>query len=138
MVGPPFTASVCPLTNDAASLTRNSIGCAISSGRPARAIGLAAAAALWRVGIGRLLPWRALFLIAGVSLAAALPALAVSYGLQAPPVIRILAIGAVYVSVYAAVALGVGLVSSHERAAASQLLGKLQFMLPIRYQHKTS
>ena len=103
-----------------------------------KAIGLAAAASLWRVEVGRLLPWRALFLIAVVALAAAMPALAVSYGLQAAPAIRILAIGAAYASVYVAMVLSVGLVSSHERAAASQLLGKLQFMLPVRYQHKTS
>jgi O-antigen/teichoic acid export membrane protein len=103
-----------------------------------KAIGLAAAASLWRVGVGRLLPWRALFLITVVSLAAAVPALAVSYGLQAAPAIRILAIGAAYGVAYATLALSAGLVSSHERAAASQLLGKLQFMLPVRYQHKTS
>ena len=42
-----------------------------------KAIGVAAAGSLWRVGVGRLLPWRALSLIALVSLAASLPALAV-------------------------------------------------------------
>jgi O-antigen/teichoic acid export membrane protein len=103
-----------------------------------KGIGLAAAAALWRVGVGRLLPWRPLFLTAVVSMASAVPALAVSYGLQAVPAIRICAIGIAYASVYAAIALTMGLVSPHERAVASQLLRKLQFVLPVRYQHKTS
>lgn len=103
-----------------------------------KAIGMAAVASLWRVSIGRLLPWRALAMSAVVSLVAAVPALAVAYGLQAPPFIRMLAIGAVYASAYAATALGVGLVSAQERAALSQVMGRLQFMLPVRYQHKTS
>ena len=103
-----------------------------------KAIGLAAAGSLWRVGVGRLLPWRALSLIALVSLAASLPALAIGYGLQTAPFLRILAIGTVYGSAYAAMALGFGLVSAHERATLSQSMGHLQFMLPVRYQHKPS
>jgi O-antigen/teichoic acid export membrane protein len=103
-----------------------------------KAIGLAAAGSVWNVGIGRLLPWRALSLIAVVSAAAALPALAVGYALEAAPVIRIVAAGAVYGSAYAAMALGFGLVSARERATLSQSVGRLQFMLPVRYQHKTS
>lgn len=103
-----------------------------------KAIGLAAAGSLWNVGAGRLLPWRALTLIALVSVAAAVPALAVGYALQAAPVVRILAAGAVYGSAYAAMALGFGLVTARERAALSQSVGRLQFMLPVRYQHKTS
>jgi O-antigen/teichoic acid export membrane protein len=101
-----------------------------------KAIGLAAAASLWRVGPGRLLPWHALMLITGVCLAAAVPAIAVGYGLQAPPIVRILVIGAVYGSAYAALA--GGLLSAQERAALSASMGRLQFMLPLRYQHKTS
>ena len=103
-----------------------------------KAIGLAAAATRWRVGIGRLLPWRALSLIAAVSLAAAVPALAVGYGLQAPPFIRLVLVGTVYGAVYVAAALGVGLLLPHERAALSSSMGRLQFMLPVRYQHKIS
>jgi len=103
-----------------------------------KAIGLAAAATRWRVGIGRLLPWRALSLIAAVSLAAAVPALAVGYGLQAPPFIRLLMVGTVYGAAYVAAALGVGLLLPHERAALSRTMGRLQFMLPVRYQHKIS
>jgi O-antigen/teichoic acid export membrane protein len=103
-----------------------------------KVIGLGAAASFWRVGAGRLLPWRALSLIAFVALAAALPALAVSFGLQAAPFIRILAIGAVYAATYAATAWGLGLVSAHERAILSQWMGRLQFMRAVRYQHKPS
>lgn len=104
-----------------------------------KAIGLGAAVSFWRVGVGRLLPWRALSLIAFVALAAALPALAVSYGLQAAaPFIRVLAIGAVYASTYAATAWGLDLVSAHERAVLSQWIGRLQFMRAVRYQHKPS
>ena len=103
-----------------------------------KAIGLAAAMSLWRVGVGRVLPWRPLSLIALVSLIASLPALAVGYGLQTAPFVRILAIGIVYGSAYAAMALGFGLVSAHERAMLSQSVGRLQFMLPVRYQHKPS
>jgi O-antigen/teichoic acid export membrane protein len=103
-----------------------------------KAIGLAAAMSLWRVGVGRVLPWRPLSLIALVSLMASLPALAVGYGLQTAPFVRILAIGIVYGSAYAAMALGFGLVSAHERAMLSQSVGRLQFMLPVRYQHKPS
>jgi O-antigen/teichoic acid export membrane protein len=103
-----------------------------------KAVGLAAAASLWRVGFGRLLPWRALMLIAAVCLAAAVPALAVGYALQAPPMVRMLVIGAVYGSVYSAAALAVGLLSAEERAALSASMGRLQIMLPVRYQHKTS
>ena len=103
-----------------------------------KAIGLGAAASMWHVGVGRLLPWRPLWLIVVVSLTAALPALAVAYGLQTAPFLRILAIGTVYGFAYAAMALGVGLISPHERAALTQVMGRLQFMLPVRYQHKTS
>jgi O-antigen/teichoic acid export membrane protein len=103
-----------------------------------KAIGLAAAGSRWRVGLGRLLPWRALSLIAAVSLAAAVPALAVGYGLQAPPFIRLLMVGTVYGAAYVAAALGVGLLLPHERAALSRTMGRLQFMLPVRYQHKIS
>jgi O-antigen/teichoic acid export membrane protein len=103
-----------------------------------KAIGLGAAVSFWRVGVGRLLPWRALSLIAFVALAAALPALAVSYGLQAAPFIRVFVIGAVYASTYAATAWGLGLVSAHERAVLSQWIGRLQFMRAVRYQHKPS
>lgn len=103
-----------------------------------KAIGLGAAASMWHVGVGRLLPWRPLSLIVVVSLTAALPALAVAYGLQTAPFLRILAIGTVYGFAYAAMALGVGLISPHERAALTQVMGRVQFMLPVRYQHKTS
>ncbi|HKR78820.1 MAG TPA: lipopolysaccharide biosynthesis protein [Nitrospira sp.] len=103
-----------------------------------KTIGLAAAGSLWQVAVRRILPWGALSLIVSVSLAAALPALAVSYGLQAPPFIRLLLVGAVYGSAYAAMALGFGLVSARERAALSEAMGRLQFVLPVRYQHKPS
>src|SRR6476659_8294206 len=103
-----------------------------------KAIGLAAAATRWRVGIGRLLPWRPLSLIAAGSLAAAVPALAVGFGLQAPPFIRLVLVGTVYGAVYVAAALGVGLLLPHERAALSSSMGRLQFRLPVRYQHKIS
>ena len=103
-----------------------------------KAIGLAAVGSLWRVGIGRLLPWRPLSLIALVAMAAALPALVLGDVLQTAPVVRIFATAAVYGSVYAAMALGFGLVSSQERAALLQCMGRIQFMLPVRYQHKTS
>ena len=103
-----------------------------------KAIGLFTAASLWGVSIGRLLPWRQLVLISVVSLCAALPALALVYGLEAASLMRILAISVVYGSAYAAMALVFGLISRHERALLSQALGRLQFVLPLRYQHKTS
>jgi O-antigen/teichoic acid export membrane protein len=103
-----------------------------------KAIGLAAAGSRWRVGMGRLLPWRALSRIAVIALAAAVPALAVGYGLQTSPLIRIFAVSAVYGSAYAAMAVGFDLVSAQEWAAVSQSVGRLRFMLPVRYQHKTS
>jgi O-antigen/teichoic acid export membrane protein len=103
-----------------------------------KTIGLAAAGSLWRVAVWRILPWGALSLVVSVSLAAAVPALAVSYGLQTPPFIRLLVVGAVYGSAYAAMVLGFGLVSARERAALSQAIGRLQFVLPVRYQHKPS
>jgi O-antigen/teichoic acid export membrane protein len=103
-----------------------------------KGIGLAAAGSLWGVGVGRLLPWRALGQITLVSLAASLPALAVGYGFQAAPVLRILAIVALYAAAYAAMTLGFGLVSADEKATLSQSIGRLQFMLPVRYQHRPS
>jgi len=103
-----------------------------------KVIGLGAAASMWHVGVGRVLPWRSLWLIIIVSLTALLPALAVAYGLEAAPFIRIAVISAVYGATYASMALGVGLISPHERAALTHVMGRLQFMLPVRYQHKTS
>ncbi|HKT33998.1 MAG TPA: lipopolysaccharide biosynthesis protein [Nitrospira sp.] len=103
-----------------------------------KAIGLAAAASLWQVGIARLLPWRPLSRIALVTLAAALPAVALAYALHAAPFMKILAISAIYGSLYAAMALGFGLVSSQERATLLQSIGRVQFMLPVRYHQKTS
>ena len=91
-----------------------------------KAIGLATAASLWHVGIGRLLPWRALSLIAATSLVAGLPALAVASGVQTAPAVRLLAVGIVYVSTYAAIAMAFGLLSTQERAALSQMLGRFQ------------
>jgi len=103
-----------------------------------KAIGLGAAASFWDVGLGRLLPWRSLLLVAAPCLAAAVPALAVGYGLPAPPMVRMLVIGVVYGSTYAAAVFAGGLLSAHERAALSTSMGRLQLMLPVRYQHKTS
>jgi O-antigen/teichoic acid export membrane protein len=103
-----------------------------------KVIGLGAAASMWQVGVGRVLPWRSLGLIIIVSLTAVLPALAVAYGLEAAPFIRIAVISAIYGATYASMALGVGLISPHERAALIHVMGRLQFMLPVRYQHKTS
>jgi hypothetical protein len=103
-----------------------------------KGIGLAAAGSLWQVGVGRLLPWSALSGIGLVSLAAAVPALAVGYALQAAPFLRILASGALYGFAYAAMALGFGLLSAQERATVRQSIGRLQIMLPVRYQHKLS
>jgi hypothetical protein len=103
-----------------------------------KVIGLASAASLWRVGVGRLLPWRGLMLTAAVCLAAAVPAVAVGYELQAPPLIRMLVVGIVYGAAYAGAAFAAGLLSAQERAALSREMGRLQFMLPVRYQHKTS
>jgi len=103
-----------------------------------KVIGLAAAGSLWHAQVGRLLPWPALSHIVVVSSVAALPALAVSYGLHAAPFIRLLAIGTVYGSAYALMALGFGVISAHERAVLLQSIGRFQFRLPARYQHKTS
>jgi O-antigen/teichoic acid export membrane protein len=103
-----------------------------------KGIGLAAAASFWRVGLGRLLPWRALIHIAAVSAAAAVPALAVGYGLQATPFVRILVVGATFGSAYLILGSAVGLLSAHERAALLSEISRLQVMLPLRYQHKTS
>ncbi|HJT19241.1 MAG TPA: oligosaccharide flippase family protein [Nitrospira sp.] len=76
-----------------------------------KAIGLTAVASLWRVGIGRLLPWRSLAAIAGASIAASLPALAAAYGFHAAPYVRILFIGALYVFLYTIISTGFGLLS---------------------------
>jgi O-antigen/teichoic acid export membrane protein len=103
-----------------------------------KAIGIFSAASLWRIGIGHVLPWRVLGLIAVLSITAGLPALAVAYGLQANPFVRILIVGTVYVSGYVGMAIGLGLLSAQERAALSAVWGRLQFILPIRYQHKVS
>jgi O-antigen/teichoic acid export membrane protein len=93
-----------------------------------KAIGLSAASSVWQVGIGRLLPWRALSLVAVASVMAGLPALAVASGVQALPAVRLLVIGSVYAATYAAVVMGFGLLSAQERAALSQLLGRVQFI----------
>jgi hypothetical protein len=103
-----------------------------------KAIGLLSAASLWRIGIGTLLPWRVLGLIAVLSITAGLPALAISYGLETSPFVRIVVVGTVYVSAYVGMAMGLGLLSAQERAALSDLWGRLQFILPVRYQHKVS
>jgi hypothetical protein len=103
-----------------------------------KAIGLVTVASIWRVNLGRLLPWRALISVIVIAASAAVPAVAVAYGLQAPPFVRLLAVGTVYAATYAALVMAFGLLSRHERAAVSQSLGRLQFILPVRYQHKTS
>ena len=101
-------------------------------------IGLFTAGALWHVGFAELLPWRTLAIIAGLSLLAALPAAGVSYGVEAVHSVRILAVSTVYTAAYAALALGCGLLSAHERAALSQLLWRIHGIVPLRYQHKPS
>jgi O-antigen/teichoic acid export membrane protein len=103
-----------------------------------KAIGLVTVASIWRVNLGRLLPWRALISVIVIAASAAVPAVAVAYGLQAPAFVRLLAVGTVYAATYAALVMAFGLLSRHERAAVSQSLGRLQFILPVRYQHKTS
>jgi len=47
-------------------------------------------------------------------------------------------VGTVYVSAYVGMAMRLGLLSAQERAALSDLWGRLQFILPVRYQHKVS
>lgn len=103
-----------------------------------KAFALLTAASLWRIRIGRLLPWRTLTEIAALSIAAGLPALAVAYGVQTVPSLRILLAGTVYASAYVGMALTFGLLTAQERAALSQLLGRCQVILAIRYQHKAS
>ncbi len=103
-----------------------------------KALGLLAAGSLWRMSLGRLLPWRTLSVIATVSIAASLPALAIAYGVQTVPSIRVLLAGIVYASAYVGMVMGFGLVSVHERAELSHLLGRLRFILGMRYQHKLS
>jgi len=103
-----------------------------------KAIGIFSAASLWHLGIRNVLPWRVLGLIAVLSLTAGLPALAVAYGLETNPFVRIVTVGTVYVFSYVVMATGLGLLSVQERAALSELWGRLQFFLPIRYQHKMS
>jgi O-antigen/teichoic acid export membrane protein len=93
-----------------------------------KAIGLFAASSVWHVGIGRLLPWRALTLIAVASVIAGLPAFAVSSGVQTVPAVRLLAMGIVYAGTYAAVAMGFGVLSTQERATVSQVLGRVQLI----------
>ena len=93
-----------------------------------KAIGLSAASSVWHVGISRLLPWRALMLIAAVAVIAGIPAYAVASGLQTAPAVRLLAMGIVYAATYAAIAMGFGLLSAQERAALSQLLGRFQLI----------
>jgi hypothetical protein len=90
------------------------------------------------VKIPSLLPWRTLTLIATLSVASCLPALAVSYGLQMTPFLRALVAATVYTSAFMGMAIGFGLFSKQELAALSQLLGRFQFLLPFRYQHKAS
>lgn len=102
-----------------------------------KAIGLFSAASLWRIGIRDLLPWRMLSLIAIFSIMASLPALAVAYVLQSSPLVRLLIVGMVYVSAYAGMAMAF-LVSAEERETLFQLWGRIQFILPVRYQHKVS
>ncbi len=103
-----------------------------------KAIGLAAVASMWRVNAGRLLPWRALISISLISACAVVPAAGIEYGLQTAPFVRLLAVGTAYAATYGALVMAFGLLSRHERAAVSQSLGRLQFMLPFRYQHKPS
>lgn len=101
-------------------------------------LGLVAMTGRWRVGVQNMLPWRALSLIAALSIAAGLPAFAVAYGLQMSPSLRIVIVGTVYASAYVGMAIGFGLLSAQERAALSQLLDRFQFVRGIRYQHKAS
>jgi O-antigen/teichoic acid export membrane protein len=103
-----------------------------------KAIGLLTAGPLLHVKIPSLLPWRTLTLIATLSVASCLPALAVSYGLQMTPFLRALVAATVYTSAFMGMAIGFGLFSKQELAALSQLLGRFQFLLPFRYQHKAS
>ena len=77
-------------------------------------------------------------MIAILSITAGLPALALGYGLETNPFVRNVMVGTVYVSSYVVMAMGLGLLSVQERAALSELWGRLQFFLPIRYQHKMS
>jgi hypothetical protein len=90
------------------------------------------------VALGRLLPWRALISIVVISLVAVVPAAAVANGLQAAPFIRLFAVGTVYAATYLGMVMAFGLLTGPERAAVSQSLARLQFILPLRYQHKTS
>jgi O-antigen/teichoic acid export membrane protein len=101
-------------------------------------LGLVAMTGRWQTGVRNLLPWRALSGIAALSLAAALPALAVTYGVQTHVTLRIVLVGMVYASAYIGMAIGFGLLSVEERAALSRPFEWISFIRGFRYQHKIS
>jgi hypothetical protein len=103
-----------------------------------KAIGLLAMGHWWHVGIGRLLPWRALGAVSLSALGAGVPALVVAYSLPPLPFVRVVAAGIVYASAYIGLALSCGLLSARERTALVELVQQLGILLPLRHQHRAS
>lgn len=81
-----------------------------------KSIGLWSMMKIWRVGVGVVLPWRVLSTIAIVSVAAALPAVAVDFALHSIPLVRLVAVGVVYAGAYLIIGLALGLLQEEERA----------------------
>jgi O-antigen/teichoic acid export membrane protein len=95
-----------------------------------KAVGLAAMAKVWRVGWAQVLPWRQLAAAGAAAAAAALPALALSYGLQAAAPVRLVIVGALYAGTYVGLALLFGLLREDERAWLWDRLGRARVLLP--------
>lgn len=81
-----------------------------------KAVGLLAMTKVWGIGLSAILPWRHMVAAGAVTAAAALPALLLGYELHAGPLVRLLALGAVYATTYLALALLFGLLHEEERA----------------------
>jgi O-antigen/teichoic acid export membrane protein len=101
--------------------------CALAVGK---AVGLYAMAKVWGGTCATILPWRHLAVAGAAAAAAALPALAVGYELQAGPLVRLLALGTVYAAAYGTLALAFGLLQEGERAWLWSWTGRARVVLP--------
>jgi O-antigen/teichoic acid export membrane protein len=94
-----------------------------------KALGLWSMAKQWRVGTADVLPWRSLAAIGLAALAAAVPALAVSYSLQTIPLVRLGAVGLVYAAGYVSMTLAMGLLQEDERMWLWSWAGRTRVLL---------
>ena len=104
--------------------SRGAIAVTVFATAVMKALGVLRIRSLMGVRLGEVLPWRSLGAILAVAAAAAWAAIGVASLLEAPPLVELVVVGALYAAVYVALLHGLGVLTEEERLAVRGLLAR--------------